>query len=107
MLPLFQRFQRCVLLAVMAEAGATTQFHSFLIPSLRGDYDQLDTSAALPGTYFIGAWGGLRSEPDGLEKTLISTINRNTNRGFPAHDLVNAPPTPFRVRSVDFEKLSV
>lgn len=68
---------------------------------------QLYTSAALPDTYYIGAWGGLTAEQDALEETLTSTRNLNTNRGFPAHDLDIAPPTPSRVPSVDFEELNV
>jgi hypothetical protein len=68
---------------------------------------QLDTSADLPGTYYIGAWGGLRAQQDALEKTLMSNRHRNTNRDFPAHDLDIAPPAPSGVPSIDFEELNV
>jgi len=37
----------------------------------------------------------------------MSTRNGNTNRGFPAHELAIAPPTPSTVPSVDFEELNV
>jgi hypothetical protein len=55
----------------------------------------------------MGALGGLRDEEDALEKTLMSTRNRNMNRGFPTHNLVIATLTPPRVPSVDFEELRV